>query len=1293
MKKLMMAVGTCVCALGAFGGEEAEMVCYVNANNPNPKYPYTTPETACCDFDTVWTMTPAPTEIHIAPGTYNVDPTKQVYVLDRAVKVIGDDPDSVYFYSSVDGSKKAIFTLNHEDAFLSGIKLECQNSGNWIATPPGGIDIIGGTVSNVLVTKSMSHEAGSVALRGPNARFVDSRMTQCKLASAGKGVLLISEGLADRVTVEGTTSGYANLSCTGILLQGTNAVCRNSLITGNTCNGGSATDFKPAVRVTKGLLENCTVVNNNAGNGGNAGVYIGSTNGVVRNCIIIGNKGADLSTINVAAADADCLANVSNSCSPELTVGVNNNLALDPKFTDAANGDYTLQETSPCINTGADTDAPLDLVRNPRKYNGSLPDMGCYEFQGEPVATELIVSFAPTVAYGLNELDTTFNATVIGARSASLTCEWDFGDGSSVAYTAVPTVDHHYSAPGEYTVVLSCDDGFLTGVCTNTCIFVNSDDPVRYVNASCPTPKYPYTTPETASHDFDVVWTMNPAPTEIHVGPGTYTVNPTKQVYVLDRAVKVIGDDPDSVYFYSSVGDVGKAIFTLNHADAFLSGIKLECQNSANNISTPPGGIDIIGGTVSNVVVTKCISHKAGSVSLRGPNARFVDSRMTQCRLASAGNGVLLISEGLADRVTVEGTTANYANLSCTGILLQGPNAVCRNSLITGNTCNGGSATDLKPAVRVTKGLLENCTVVNNNAGNGGNAGVYVGSTDAVVRNCIITGNKGADVSTINVAAADADCLANVSNSCSPDLTVGVNGNLTLDPVFTDAAHGDYSLQETSPCINTGADTDAPLDYVRNPRKYNGSLPDMGCYEFQGEPVATEMIVSFAPTVSHGLKELDTIFIATVLGARGEVGYEWDFGDGSSVEKTDVPTADHHYSAPGEYTVVLSCDDGFLTGVCTNTCIFVNSDDPVRYVNASCPTPKYPYTTPETASHDFDVVWTMNPAPAEIHVGPGTYTVNPVKQVYVLDRAVKVIGDDPDSVYFYSSVDGSGKAVFTLNHADALLSGIKLECQNSANYISTPPGGIDIIGGTVSNVLVTKCISHVAGSVALRGPNARFVDSRMAKCKLSSAGNGVLLISEGLADRVTVEGTTSGYANLSCTGILLQGTNAVCRNSLITGNSRDGGSATSAMPAVRVTKGVLENCTVVGNNGGATLCGGICVAADADALVRNCISFGNLAAGSETTKNFMLADGASVSHCCSPDLEDGVNGNVSADPQFQTVNGFAYGFRSSSPCFGAGEKLGWMKGALDYLRQPRLINAPEIGCFESQVKGFLLMVK
>jgi len=48
------------------------------------------------------------------------------------------------------------------------------------------------------------------------------------------------------------------------------------------------------------------------------------------------------------------------------------NINSDPLFTDPENGDYTLQESSPCIDAG--------IIIEDMEYCGSAPDMGAYEY-------------------------------------------------------------------------------------------------------------------------------------------------------------------------------------------------------------------------------------------------------------------------------------------------------------------------------------------------------------------------------------------------------------------------------------------------------------------------------------------------------------------------------------------------------------------------------------------------------------------------------------------------------------------------------------------------------------------------------------------------------------------------------------------------------------------------------------------------------------------------------------------------------------------------------------------------
>ncbi|MFC2088420.1 T9SS type A sorting domain-containing protein [Calditrichota bacterium] len=63
------------------------------------------------------------------------------------------------------------------------------------------------------------------------------------------------------------------------------------------------------------------------------------------------------------------------------------NINADPMFVDTANGDYSLQAGSPCINAGTafyQHCGDTLLYLNPWQYNGSAPDMGAYEF-GPPL--------------------------------------------------------------------------------------------------------------------------------------------------------------------------------------------------------------------------------------------------------------------------------------------------------------------------------------------------------------------------------------------------------------------------------------------------------------------------------------------------------------------------------------------------------------------------------------------------------------------------------------------------------------------------------------------------------------------------------------------------------------------------------------------------------------------------------------------------------------------------------------------------------------------------------------------
>jgi len=67
-----------------------------------------------------------------------------------------------------------------------------------------------------------------------------------------------------------------------------------------------------------------------------------------------------------------------NTFSPPAGTG---NIAVDPLFVDATNADYHLQETSPCIDSGTDVDAPVTDFEGISRPQGAGFDMGAYEYR------------------------------------------------------------------------------------------------------------------------------------------------------------------------------------------------------------------------------------------------------------------------------------------------------------------------------------------------------------------------------------------------------------------------------------------------------------------------------------------------------------------------------------------------------------------------------------------------------------------------------------------------------------------------------------------------------------------------------------------------------------------------------------------------------------------------------------------------------------------------------------------------------------------------------------------------
>jgi len=227
--------------------------------------------------------------------------------------------------------------------------------------------------------KNPGGNGGGLLVDNANAVVADCIFEGNSVTSNGGGVGVIARGRPsfERCRFIGNQAhGGAGLSC------GADARVANSLFVGNVASfeaGGAA--------MSDGTMTHCTFV----GNSGQVGaLMVGSA--VVVSSVSWDNTPADIGTTTSSAVIENCLWG-----EPNTMLGTGSIIG-NPRFVNAALGDYRLASNSPCIDTGSSTQLPpglgVDLAGAPRAYDDpnnpniglGLPlftDMGAYEFQGE----------------------------------------------------------------------------------------------------------------------------------------------------------------------------------------------------------------------------------------------------------------------------------------------------------------------------------------------------------------------------------------------------------------------------------------------------------------------------------------------------------------------------------------------------------------------------------------------------------------------------------------------------------------------------------------------------------------------------------------------------------------------------------------------------------------------------------------------------------------------------------------------------------------------------------------------
>lgn len=218
---------------------------------------------------------------------------------------------------------------------------------------------------------------------------------------------------------------------------------------------------------------------------------------------------------------------------------------------------------------------------------------------------------------------------------------------------------------------------------------------------------------------------------------------------------------------------------------------------------------------------------------------------------------------------------------------------------------------------------ITNCTITNNDGGNGVGGGVFYFDSSAAITNTIIWGNSAAGGSNeINgyIPFMSGNSLtvtySDTENPASPGTAYPGTGNFWANPLFRNPGAADYRLfydgsggNPDSPCLNTGNPT-APVftEDIRLAGRVFGGRVDVGAYEYKADPIAEfDVDPSEGGAAVNQLAgdPIQFVNLSNTFGTWTETAYNWTFQDTPSNGSSTDLNPGYTWSAPGYYDVTL----------------------------------------------------------------------------------------------------------------------------------------------------------------------------------------------------------------------------------------------------------------------------------------------------------------------------------------------------------------------------------------------------